>query len=144
MQTRVDRGFDPGDGNAQVRLDEYALRFTPWEDGRFSLQVGKFATVAGNWGQRHLSWDNPFITAPVPYENLTGIWDSAAADSADTLLYWAHAPYDGINTFNNSYSDKILRVPIVWGPSYATGLSVAGHLGKFEYAAEVKNASLSS
>jgi hypothetical protein len=144
VQSRVDRGFDPGDGDAQIRLDEYALRFTPWDGGRFSLQVGKFATVAGNWAQRHLSWDNPFITAPVPYENLTGIWDSAAPDEADTLLYWAHAPYEGINTFSDSYSDKILRVPIVWGPSYTTGLSVAGRLGKFEYAAEVKNASLSS
>ena len=30
------RGFDPSDHGAQVRLDEYALRFTPWEDGRFN------------------------------------------------------------------------------------------------------------
>src|SRR6187549_3211426 len=29
-QTRFDRGFDPSDHGAQVRLDEYALRFTPW------------------------------------------------------------------------------------------------------------------
>lgn len=144
VQTRVDRGFDPSDKDAEVRLDEYALRFAPWDDGRFSLQVGKFATVAGNWVQRHLSWDNPFITAPVPYENLTAIWDSAAADSPDTLLYWGHVPYEGFSDFGDGYSDKILRNPIVWGPSYATGLSVAGRIGKFEYAAEVKNASLSS
>lgn len=44
----------------------------------------------------------------------------------------------------HDYSDKNLRLPIVWGPSYATGVSVFGSLGKFDYAAEVKNTSLSS
>src|SRR5438067_12889121 len=29
-QARLDRGFDPSDHGAQVRLDEYALRITPW------------------------------------------------------------------------------------------------------------------
>jgi hypothetical protein len=29
-QTRVDRGFDPGDRGAQIRLDEYAVRVSPW------------------------------------------------------------------------------------------------------------------
>ncbi|PYL98957.1 MAG: hypothetical protein DME27_03475, partial [Verrucomicrobia bacterium] len=28
-QSRLDRGFDPSDHGAQVRLDEYALRITP-------------------------------------------------------------------------------------------------------------------
>src|ERR1043166_9753401 len=37
-QARLDRGFDPSDAGAQVRLDEYALRITPWQDGRFTLQ----------------------------------------------------------------------------------------------------------
>src|SRR5262249_23067040 len=54
-QSRLDRGFDPTDDGAQVRLDEYALRITPWQDGRFSVQIGKFATVVGNWVPRHLS-----------------------------------------------------------------------------------------
>src|SRR6266567_1025556 len=58
-QSRLDRGFDPSDRGAQVRLDEYALRITPWDDGRFALQIGKFATVIGNWVPRHLSWENP-------------------------------------------------------------------------------------
>src|ERR1051326_5533257 len=60
-QSRLDRGFDPSDHGAQLRLDEYALRYTPWEDGRLSLQVGQFATVVGRWVERHLSWSNPFI-----------------------------------------------------------------------------------
>src|SRR5690349_12718953 len=38
-QTRIDRGFDPTDFGANIRLDEYATRFTPWQDGRFSLQI---------------------------------------------------------------------------------------------------------
>ena len=46
-QTRVDRGFDPSDHGAQLRLDEYAVRFTPWKEGQLNLQIGQFATVVG-------------------------------------------------------------------------------------------------
>jgi len=129
-QTRVDRGFDPSDHGAQLRLDEYAVRFTPWEDGRFNLQVGQFSTVVGNWVARHLSWENPFINAPLPYENVTAIEDKRAP----------YAPYLDIGTPQGKYEYN----PVIWGPSYASGVSVAGRIGPFDYAAEVKNASLSS
>src|SRR6185436_4653817 len=91
-QARLDRGFDPSESDAEIRLDEYALRISPWKDGRLSVQLGRFATIVGNWVPRHYSWDNPFVTAPVPYENVTAIWDSGPADSTDTLLYWGHVP----------------------------------------------------
>ncbi len=71
----VDTGFDPTDLGAQWRADEYALRVTPWSDGRFTLQVGKFATVIGGWVERHLSWENPFVNAPLPYETATLVSD---------------------------------------------------------------------
>jgi hypothetical protein len=137
-QTRVDRGFDPSDGGGQIRLDEYFVRYRPTK--YFNLQVGQFATIVGNWVQRHDSWQNPFINAPLPYENLTGIWDSGAPEDAEELLYWAHVP--GYDTAD--YSDKIYRQPIIWGPSYASGVSVSGGMGEFDYAAEMKNAALSS
>ena len=143
-QARADRGFDPANRDGQVRLDEYALRFTPWKDGRWQLQVGKFATVVGNWAPRHGSWENPFITAPLPYENLNGIWDSAAADSAVTLFSWAHVRDGKGGFFGSESADKILRQPIIWGPSYASGLAMSGGVGQVEYAAELKNAALSS
>jgi hypothetical protein len=129
-QTRIDRGFDPSDNGAQIRLDEYAVRVTPWEDGRFNLQAGQFSTVIGSWVPRHLSWDNPFINAPLPYENVTAIEDESAP----------HSIFLSVGPPNEKYEHN----PVIWGPSYATGVSVAGRLGKFDYAAEVKNASLSS
>lgn len=137
-QTRVDRGFDPSDGGAELRLDEYFLRYSPAKS--VNVQVGQFATVVGNWVSRHDSWQNPFINAPLPYENLTGIWDSAAPGEVDDLLYWAHVPGHD----DGDYSDKYLRVPVIWGPSYASGLAVSGSLGRFDYAAEMKNAALAS
>jgi len=142
VQTRIDRGFDPGEEKLEVRLDEYALRYTPWEDGRFQLQIGKFATVVGNWVERHLSWDNPFIGAPLPYENVTGMWDIQAAPDLWQLRAWAYL--DPMQRGQSEHADKRLRLPIIWGPSYTTGASVSGKYGFFEYAAEVKNASLSS
>jgi hypothetical protein len=130
-QSRLDRGFDPSDHGAQVRLDEYALRFTPWDDGRFNLQGGKFATVVGTWVPRHLSWENPFINAPLVYDNVTPISDKIAPASARDFVHrFDHEKYQ----FN----------PVIWGPSYASGISVSGRLGRFDYAAEMKNASLSS
>ena len=131
-QSRLDRGFDPSDHGAQVRLDEYALRFTPWDDGRFNVQVGKFATVVGNWVPRHLSWENPFINAPLVYENVTAIRDKAAPYSPLNFIY---GPY---------YYEKYAFNPVIWGPSYASGISVSGRLDRFDYAVEMKNSSLSS
>lgn len=131
-QARLDRGFDPTDHGADIRLDEYALRITPWQDGRFTFQVGKFATVVGNWVPRHLSWDNPFINAPLVYENVTAIDDKYAPYSPSGFVY---APY---------YYGKYIFNPVIWGPSYASGISVSGQLDRFDYAIEMKNTSLSS
>jgi hypothetical protein len=131
-QSRLDRGFDPSNHGAQIRLDEYALRITPWEDGRFNLQAGTFATVVGNWVPRHLSWENPFINAPLVYENVTPIQDKYAPFSPLDFIYGLY------------YYAKYAFNPVIWGPSYASGISVSGRLGRFDYAAEMKNASLSS
>src|SRR5438270_7413576 len=111
-QSRLDRGFDPSNHHAQVRLDEYAARFTPWDDGRFNLQVGKFATVVGNFVKRHLSWENPFVDAPLVYENITAISDKAAPAS----------PLDFIHSFeaNAKYEFN----PVIWGPNYTSGVSI--------------------
>src|SRR5215813_2592504 len=113
-QTRLDRGFDPSDHGTDVRLDEYALRITPWQDGRFTLQAGQFATVVGNWVPRHLPWDNPFVNAPLVYENITAISDKTAPYSAYDFVFRMQ-PYE-----------KYAFNPLIWGPSYATGVSVSG------------------
>ncbi len=130
-QTRVDTGFDPSDLGTQWRADEYAVRITPWNDGRFNLQIGRFPTVIGGWIPRHLSWDNPFINAPLPYETPGLV--------SDRELPLTGQSFRAVPGF-----DKYEFLPIIWGPSYTTGLSVAGSIGIFEYAVEVKNAALAS
>jgi hypothetical protein len=141
-QLRADRGFDAGTGGVRGRLDEYALRFSPWDNGCLSLQLGKFATVVGNWAPRHGSWESPFITDPLPYANLTGIWDTIAARTSDALLLWASVkprPSRG-----GEFLRKYLSVPVIWGPSYASGAAVFGEIGRFNYACEIKNVALAS
>jgi len=130
-QSRVDRDFDPHDSEVRVRLDEYALRINPKDTDCFDLQIGKFATVVGNFVQRHLSWENPFINAPLPYENLT-----AASDMK--------APANALDFISGFVRDEDKNIPLIWGPSYATGASVAGKIGEFNYALEVKNSALAS
>jgi hypothetical protein len=130
-QSRVDRDFDPHDQDVRIRLDEYALRINPAEGDCFDLQVGKFATVVGNFVQRHLSWENPFINAPLPYENLTAVSD-------------AEAPANALDFLAGFLPDEDKNLPVIWGPSYATGASIAGKIGEFNYALEVKNSALAS
>jgi hypothetical protein len=131
VQSRADRGFDPHDQEVQLRLDEYALRYNPRESDCFDLQVGKFATVVGNFVQRHLSWENPFVTAPLPYENLTAVSDT-------------RVPANRRDFASGFVFDEDENIPLIWGPSYATGASVAGKIGEFSYALEAKNSALAS
>ena len=132
VQGRVDRGFDPAGKTHDARFDEYLLRYTPFNDARLNLQIGKFATVVGNWVPRHDSWNNPFITAPLPYENVTTVADAAVV------------PLPAFLTRQTIPDNKALWLPVLWGPSYASGASLFGTVKKFNYAVEVKNASLSS
>jgi hypothetical protein len=133
LQARLDRGFDPGEEDFDARLDEYLLRWTPWNDNRFNLQFGKFATVVGSWVQRHDSWQNPLITAPLPYENLTPVsYDDIPTSPADFLAR-RRVP-----------DQKDSWLPVIWGPVYTTGWSTFGNIGKFDYALDLKNAAISS
>jgi hypothetical protein len=141
-QARIDRGFDPGYDETEVRLDEYALRLTPWTNTRLHFQVGKFATIAGNWVPRHGSWTSPFISAPLPYEHLTGMWDFDVVHSSNQLLQWSHLRA-GLPAAVTAI-EKERRLPMIWGPSYALGAATFGSSGKFSYALELKNAALSS
>ena len=125
-QARLDRGFDGGDNGPRFDLDEYAVRYTPWSDGRLSFQFGKSATIIGTWTARHLSWDNPFVNAPLSYENPLPVSDTELPASR--------------RTFGRVENDeKYEYLPVIWGPAYATGLTLAGRASMFEYAAEVKN-----
>jgi predicted porin len=97
------------------------------------VQAGKFATVVGNFVPRHHSWENPFINAPLPYERVLTISDQAAPPTPAAFLNRRNIP-----------DRKTLWVPLVWGPSYAAGASMFGSVQRFDYAFEVKNASISS
>jgi len=134
VQVRVDRGFDPlAASGTDARADEYLVRVSPFADARLHLQVGKFATVVGAWVPRHHSWENPFVTAPLPYERVTTISDTRApADAAEFLAR------------RRLVDNKREWVPLLWGPSYTSGAAAFGRVGDVEYAGEVKNAALSS
>jgi hypothetical protein len=128
---QFDRGFDPGsekDGDA--RVDEYALRAT---GAGHSVQVGQFATRFGAWVLRHEPWDNPFLNAPVPYENVTILFDRTVFPDADTWLRARNRP-----------DVKAAWLPVIWGPVYTTGASAFGTLQDVDYAFSVKNRALSS
>ena len=133
LQARLDRGFDPGETDFEARLDEYLVRWTPLDYSRVNLQVGKFATIVGNWVSRHYSWDNPLITAPLPYQNLTTVSDEDIPAGPAAFLARRRVP-----------DNKDSWLPVIWGPAYTAGAELFGSLGKFDYAVDIKNAAISS
>jgi hypothetical protein len=133
-QMRADRGFDPGAApDGEVRLDEYYLQARILKDDDLNVRVGKFGTAFGSWANRSLSWNNPFVTAPMAYEDVLTVSDRRVASSVDKFVHRRDMP-----------DNKITWLPILWGPSYATGLSVSDRIDWVEYAFEIKNASISS
>ena len=88
--------------------------------------------MVGNWVPRHLSWENPFVDAPLVYQNITPVSDKSAPAS----------PLDFVRRFEAS--GKYEFNPVIWGPNYASGVSISGRLGQFDYAAEMKNSPLMS
>ena len=132
-QFRADRGFDPGVLDRDARFDEYFLRVSPLGDQRLNLQFGKFATVFGSWVNRHDSWHNPFITAPLAYERVVNANDRAVIPGSGAF-----------GTLKNTPDQKRSWSPQIWGPSYASGGSIFGRIEQWEYALEIKNAGLSS
>lgn len=132
-QMRVDRGFDPGFApDGQTRLDEYFLEWKPFEKSWINFRLGKFATAFGSWTQRRLSWDNPFITAPMAYNDMLPVSDEGAI------------PQGAFQGRRFKPDNRDTWLPIIWGPSYASGASFFGQIGVFDYALEAKNAALSS
>lgn len=133
VQMRTDRGFDPGFSlDGQTRLDEYFVVWKPMDRDLINVRAGKFATAFGAWTTRRLSWDNPFITAPAAYSDMLPVTDRLAA------------PLAGFKSRRNGVENRQTWVPILWGPSYATGVSIFGRTEQLDYALEVKNAAISS
>ena len=129
--TRWDRGFDPGSRrDGDFRVDEAFLRWRPLGDGRLNLAVGKFATHFGNWVPRHGFWDDPFLMPPLPYDNQLAANDRTARNPSPATIA--------------NRTRKRAWVPMIWGPSYSTGISLFGSNGHWDYALDVKNADLSS
>jgi hypothetical protein len=134
VEARVDRGFDPSNGDIDTRFDQYGISYKPRSDNPFRIQVGKFSSVVGTYSEREDSWANPFVNAPLPYENLTGISDRSVPASPETFL-------SGRFETNDAYQ----HLPIMWGPNYASGVSLFGQIGdEIDLALEAKNASISS
>lgn len=143
-QVRIDRGFDPGQEALEARVDEFALRFArTWPSGtRASFQIGRFATVFGGWPRHHQNWEYPFATAPLAHENLVGLWDSKGSPTPAKPAAWAHiAPPGGAAAV---IADERNRVPVIWGPAYATGVALVLGDEHREVAMEIKNVGLSA
>ncbi|MFO0893645.1 MAG: hypothetical protein U0574_01650 [Phycisphaerales bacterium] len=133
----VDRGFDPQDCSIQARADEYFGVYTPFDDPVLRLKGGTFATCFGQWVNRHFSFQNPLITAPLMYD-----WEGTVADGMGGVS--ATPPLPAFLNRKNLPTNVPAWLPIVWGPSYASGAGANGHLEWLDWAFEVKNASLSS
>lgn len=134
----IDRGFDPGDRpDGDFRFDTLFLRYRPFEDNSLNFQVGKFATVVGNWAPEYE--DNPFLLAPLPYASITGAGTQNIDQlSAAQIEARANSPTPTIHNSRQDWS------ALVWGPAYAQGAAVFGSVNQLDYGLEIKNAAIGS
>lgn len=132
---RADQGFDPAFGSGlEVRLDETFLRYSAF-DNSLNFQIGKFATVFGSWVNQHSFFDDPFLTAPLPYSQIIGLAvANPNALTPNALTQRAQASSSIIYS-----TPKRLWASSIWGASYGSGVSLSGNRSGFEYALEIKN-----
>ncbi len=129
---RWDSGFNPGEHSNDVRVDEIYLR-TVLVAGKLDFQVGKFATVFGSFVNRHDDWDNPLITAPLPYSQTTSVLDGFIMPTAA-----------GFASIRNAPDDVTTWVPVIWGPAYTPSAAFFGSLGSWDLAVQASSQALSS
>ena len=130
-QSRIDRGFDPSDRGAQSRLDEYAL--LPLRRGKTS----RFSVSLKQIRHRRRQLDSAAF-----------IVGKSVRFSPARLKRHRRQRQRGAGV-TDRFCEQIRprKIPIQFrdlGPSYASGISVSGPIGQFDYAAEIKNASVSS
>jgi hypothetical protein len=122
----VDRGFDPTDGSIQIRPDVYYAKISPF-GGILQGKFGAIPTSFGQWVNRHFSWQNPLVNAPLAYEWFMAIRGDTARITPKTQP-----------------ANRSTWLPIVWGPSYTSGGQFNGTLDRIDWAFEFKNDALSS
>ena len=136
----VNRGFDPTETSVQSQPAEYYTQLTPFDTPVLNFKGGKFQTAFGQWTNRHFSTQNSLINAPMMYGQMTSVTDgnAGAGIAPDTTAMVAR---------KNVAPPVTKWIPIVWGPSYASGFQLNGTVGtlqQLDWAFEMKNASLSS
>ena len=136
----VNRGFDPTETSVQSQPAEYYAQLTPFDTPVLNFKGGKFQTAFGQWTNRHFSTQNSLINAPMMYGQMTSVTDGNAGAGI--------APNTTAMVDRKNVAPPVTKwIPIVWGPSYASGFQLNGTVGtlqQLDWAFEMKNASLSS
>ena len=136
----VNRGFDPTETSVQSQPAEYYTQLTPFDTPVLNFKGGKFQTAFGQWTNRHFSTQNSLINAPMMYGQMTSVTDGNAGAGI--------APNTTSMVARKNVAPPVTKwIPIVWGPSYASGFQLNGTVGtlqQLDWAFEMKNASLSS
>lgn len=139
----VNRGFDPADTSVQAMPAEYYVQIMPFDSPVLNFKGGKFETAFGQWVNRHFSTQNSLINAPLMYGWETTITDGAGPSTAGVPPNIAPAMTGFLARKN--IPDTVSRwIPMVWGPSYASGFQLNGTVETFDWAVEMKNAPLAS
>ncbi len=137
VKFRWDDGIHPGLAEAvptydRARFDEYFLRVKIWEE-KLHLQVGRFAPQLGNFLGRHDAFDNPLITYPLLYEQVTTVSDLRVFPNRERFTRLHHSP-----------DNPLLWNSVIWGPYYAQGAALFGAWKQWGYAFSYLNSAPSS
>jgi hypothetical protein len=120
----------------------YALyvRFRPFAERSFDVQLGRIPTVFGSFARRAYGYDNPLVGWPLAYQYLTTLRADAVPANADALLAvrgrgWS-VPYVGSDYANGP------GLPLVSASQWDTGVEVRVGTEPVELAAAVTQGTL--
>ena len=127
-QTRGSRLRPCSDDGAQIRLDEYFVRYTPVKN--INLR-GRTPASGRQLSPGMIPGRTLFINAPLPYEHLTVSGTLWSPEDTDELLECTSCRRITTAAIG---SDNTAAFYSIWGPSYASGVAASGACGRFDYA----------
>lgn len=111
------------------------LRWRPWTDRAFDVQVGRIPPVIGAFARHAYGRDNLVIGVPLAYQYLTSLRPDAIPATADDLLRmrargWRPSFPIGSGTVS-------VGVPLVSASDWAIGGEVHGRIGRVDLAGAI-------
>lgn len=116
------------------------LRWHPWANRQFDVQVGRIPPVIGLFARQPYGRDNPLVDAPLAYQYLMSLRPDALPATANDLILMRGRGWEPF--FPVGSTSVTTGIPIVSAFRWDTGAEVHWHGGRTDLAGAVTRGSM--